>query len=308
MALYNIGNFIKQRREELGITQAELAEGLCSLPTLSRLENGSQIPHGNTLRALLQRLGYSDALMFQPAGRKEFEIDRLKNEIRRQYTSQNYQKAKELFAKLDDYKKHFSVMDQQFYNRMYVNLNKNDIPNLEIIETLENTIRLTHNNFSIDNLPMVLTYDEATILNSLAGYLEADGKRNQAIKILYHLKEFYEKGFVDEQEMLKVFPTILYNLSKLLGLSERYDECIEVSLFGIRLMKDNARSRRLAQILYNLSWALVKRGRKSDIEPAKRALKEAYCFALVIDDRPCFIERLKKFSVDNFGEELPLIF
>ena len=89
MALFNIGNFIKQRREELGITQAELAEGLCSLPTLSRIENGSHVPHGNTLRALLQRLGYSDALMLLPASREEFEITRLQVKIRQLYNTRD---------------------------------------------------------------------------------------------------------------------------------------------------------------------------------------------------------------------------
>ena len=47
MALFNIGSFIKQRREKLGITRSELAEGLYSLPTFLRIENGSHISHGN---------------------------------------------------------------------------------------------------------------------------------------------------------------------------------------------------------------------------------------------------------------------
>ena len=121
MALYNIGNFIKQRREELGITQNELAEGLCSLPTLSRIESGSHVPHGNTLRSLLQRLGYSDALMLLPASREEFENSRLQVKIRQLYNTrdrEDTEDTRELFAKLGEYKDFFSVSDRQFYEVM----------------------------------------------------------------------------------------------------------------------------------------------------------------------------------------------
>ena len=308
MALYNIGNFIKQRREELGITQNELAEGLCSLPTLSRLENGTQTPHQSTVRALLQRLGYSDALMFQAAGREEFEIAQLKVKIRQLYNTRDRDGARELFAKLSEYREFFSVSDRQMYEIMYVAFYKDEFTNEENLEKLENALRMTHPDYNIKNLPRIITYEEAMALNIIAAIFSEIGKQDQTIKILYHLKNFYDHGVVDNQETLKSLPVVLYNLSKFLGLSGRYDECIDVCNQGIKLMKDYTRSRCLALTLYNLAWAMMKRGRECDIEPAKYALKEAYCVALVLDNRRSFIERLKKFSMDNFGEELPSIF
>ena len=44
MSVYNIGKFIKIRRTEMGITQLQLAEGICSVATLSRIENGENPP------------------------------------------------------------------------------------------------------------------------------------------------------------------------------------------------------------------------------------------------------------------------
>ena len=185
---------------------------------------------------------------------------------------------------------------------------ENEFTNDEILTKLENALRLTHPEYSVNNLPKILTYEESTALNRIAVILDSLGKRKEAIRVLYHLKNFYERNVVDKLEALRALPTIMYNLSKFLGLSGRYDECIEVCNQAIRLAKESARSRLLSKTLYNLSWALVKRGRKCDIEPAKRALKEAYCFALIIDNRPEFIERLKRFSMENFNEELPSIF
>ena len=42
MAVYNIGEFIKERRERLGVTQDELCEGICAPATMSRIESGGE--------------------------------------------------------------------------------------------------------------------------------------------------------------------------------------------------------------------------------------------------------------------------
>lgn len=39
-----IGDYIKRRRVELGMTQGQLAKGICTVATLSRLEAGIQTP------------------------------------------------------------------------------------------------------------------------------------------------------------------------------------------------------------------------------------------------------------------------
>ena len=63
MSLYLFGPLIKQRREELGYTQEDLADGICSVPTLSRIENGERLPNKRHSEMLLQRLGYSDSII-----------------------------------------------------------------------------------------------------------------------------------------------------------------------------------------------------------------------------------------------------
>lgn len=54
--IYNIGEYIKNRRKVLGITQDELADGICSVMTLSRIERGDQFPHDYTLIQILRGL------------------------------------------------------------------------------------------------------------------------------------------------------------------------------------------------------------------------------------------------------------
>ena len=62
MSIFLLGPLIKQKREELGLTQEDLADGICSVPTLSRIENGERLPDKQHSEMLLQRLGYSDTV------------------------------------------------------------------------------------------------------------------------------------------------------------------------------------------------------------------------------------------------------
>ena len=59
-----LGEYVKQRRLDLGLTQEQLCYGICEPMTLSRLENGKQTPSRNRINALLQRLGLPDDRYF----------------------------------------------------------------------------------------------------------------------------------------------------------------------------------------------------------------------------------------------------
>ena len=42
MAFYMFGDYIREQRERMGVTQEDLCEGICSPGTLSKIENGRQ--------------------------------------------------------------------------------------------------------------------------------------------------------------------------------------------------------------------------------------------------------------------------
>lgn len=44
MQNFFLGDYIKQKRLDLGLTQEQLCDGICEPMTLSRLENGKQTP------------------------------------------------------------------------------------------------------------------------------------------------------------------------------------------------------------------------------------------------------------------------
>ncbi|WP_255473430.1 helix-turn-helix domain-containing protein [Planomicrobium sp. CPCC 101110] len=53
----NVGSVIKYYRSKHQLTQQQLAEGICSISHLSKIESNSYIPHETTTRALLAKMG-----------------------------------------------------------------------------------------------------------------------------------------------------------------------------------------------------------------------------------------------------------
>ena len=52
-----LGEIIYYLRKKAGLTQEALADGICSSVSVSRIENGNQMPSGKVLEQLLERLG-----------------------------------------------------------------------------------------------------------------------------------------------------------------------------------------------------------------------------------------------------------
>ena len=55
----SLGTIIRELRKQRHLTQEALADGICSSVSVSRIENGTQMPSGATLEKLLERLGSS---------------------------------------------------------------------------------------------------------------------------------------------------------------------------------------------------------------------------------------------------------
>lgn len=303
MAVFQLGAVIKNRREELGITQEDLADGICSVPTLSRIENGERMPTKDHFEMLMQRLGYSAASLDFFTDKQDFQIYELKFKIRQEYVSRNYAPAGKYMRELESVLKDPTKIDRQFILLHDVLINKSKYTNGEKLEQLEEAIQLTCPKFKSGIIPKVLSYDEIILLNNIAICHHAQGDTAQAIEILTALKEYFDHHVISVEEALRTQPMILYNLSKYLGLSGRYDECIEICDLGIRIARTTGRCPLLGKTLFNQAWALLQRNRTEDRKVAQMALKDAIYFSHVMGDRKN-LKIMQVFYTESFGEPL----
>ncbi|MBT2569706.1 helix-turn-helix transcriptional regulator [Planococcus sp. ISL-110] len=55
--IMNVGSIIKYYRTKNSLTQSQLADGICSISHLSKIESNAYIPHESTIKALLLKMG-----------------------------------------------------------------------------------------------------------------------------------------------------------------------------------------------------------------------------------------------------------
>ncbi len=278
MAVFQLGPVLKARREELGLSQEDLSDGICAVPTLSRIENGERLPTKNHFEMLMQRLGYSAMSMDFFSDKQTFLLHELKIKIRYAYIEENYALARKSLDEFDGLLDNPTNIDKQFSILYKTLLNKEQYDNASKLDRFEDALKLTCPKYSVGHTPHVLSYEKIILLNNIAICYNVANERNRAILILYTLKEYYEHHMISTDEALRTQPMILYNLSKLLGLCGRYDECIEICDLGIRIARTSGRTLHFGKTLYNRGWALLERNREGDREQAELSLKYAYHF------------------------------
>ena len=305
MAVFQLGPIIKNRREELHLSQEDLADGICSVPTLSRIENGERMPTKNHFEMLMQRLGYSAISLDYFTDKQDFLIHELKFKIRHAYIEEQFPLAKNLLATLEVTLYDPTPTDKQFVLLYRTLLEQTQIPNEMRLSDLESALLLTCPKYKNNQIPRVLSYEEIIILNNVAICYDVLGQQERAIFILSALKDYYNYHIVNSEEALRTQIMVLYNLSKYLGLSEKYDECIETCDEGIQIARNSGRCMHLGKLLFNRAWALLQRDGPNDGNSAKQTLKQAFGAALSMDNQH-EMKFFRQYYAEIFKEELSI--
>lgn len=301
MPIFQFGLIIRSRREELGYTQEDLADGICSVPTLSRIENGERMPTREHFEMLVQRLGYSDTMLDAYVDDKQFYLHDLKFRIRQAIILNKLNDANIMIV---EYKRNVpnpTQIERQFIILCETLANSSQYSPKERLTNFEEAIQLTCPKYDNCKFPRILSFEEIILLNNIAVCYSQLGDSDQAILILYHLKRYYESHIMNPEEILRTQPLILYNLSKYLGGSGRYDECIEIADLGIRIARETGRCSFLDGLLYNRAWSLIRRKRDGDKESALSSAKQAFELASIMENSAA-VELYGKFLVTNFPE------
>lgn len=301
MPVYKIGYLIKQRRTELGITQEDLADGICAVTTLSRIENGERLPSKSHFEMLLQRLGVSDIVFYTHVDKNTLYLHELKFKIRSLIGQAQFDEARELLA---DYSSKADLslrFEKQFVSLCSTLCDEGSFSLDERLAKLVEALCLTCPRYNDGVIPNLLSYEEIILLNNIAICYQDMGDYDRAISILSHIKKLYESGIVNREECLRTQSMILYNLSKNFGITGRYDECIETCDLGIKIACETGRCGCLSDLYYNRAWSLSKRMLPGDMEKAEADTRKAIFTAVAMDNKEA-VEHYKKFYAKTFPQ------
>lgn len=216
-----LGEYIKQRRLDLGLTQEQLCDGICEPMTLSRLENGKQTPSRNRINALLQRLGLPDDRYFALLSKNELEMEALQKEIVACNANHRVEEGFETLKKFEQIADHDDQIAQQFILRSKVLLGRLDqrYTPQEQIDLLMQAIRLTVPRFNLDEIERFFySTDEIKIINQIGIAYSDDGQNKKAADIYYQLLKYVRKHFEEIITSVGILPMVYFNYARVLDL------------------------------------------------------------------------------------------
>ena len=202
--VYRMEKVVADRRRLLGITQNQLAEGICTAKTIRRLEQGHCRPHGYNLYEILNRLElYSDFVMDEivsyNAGDMEL-LEKVYDAIGMNETERAQELLQTLKANLDmEYTRNRQTIERLETNFAY---GRREIELKVYLEKMKNIIGYSVKYEHVLKNPAVyLTSCETTILHNM------QNKQNEQDRLmyLYSIPSQYVRGelFIRKIEFCK---------------------------------------------------------------------------------------------------------
>ncbi len=217
---WSVGDIIRHIREEQEISLYQLANGICSVPTLSRIEAGDRDPDLITLEIFLSRLGYQPQKFEMIGSPQEFEQYEARSRIR---TCAREHQPKQLRMMLEDYikglakgKECSSEVDSlhwQFIKEMEGNLLIQEGRMQEGLVLLEESIAHT--------LPQwqkpwykrfIASSGELKLLHQISGIYESQGKPNKAYEIKHNIRNYLNQKHFHRDQMPQLYTEITCEL------------------------------------------------------------------------------------------------
>ena len=109
------GEVIRSIRKAKGMTQEEVAEGICSASSLSKMENGSQVPSRQRFQKILERLGESGYSYAHFFSNSEAEREQYRREALEALEGGRVERAEELLLRWKKTPEAEDVMERQFW-------------------------------------------------------------------------------------------------------------------------------------------------------------------------------------------------
>ncbi|MDR1705203.1 MAG: helix-turn-helix transcriptional regulator [Clostridiales bacterium] len=316
MENYSSDILIKTLRIERGITQKELAEGICSQDTISRIERGERLPDWHTFDKIMQKLGedphkyYKSVISADERRYKEFETEL--NYLVRTKAYLEAEKRLDEHLKGNTYKKGFELqtllqckaacligraLSGAEEDKASINGNEAEEAYKYSIKALS-VFRPNFDENKIDTY--VLSLQEMNLINTLAIiYSKLHGVEKTA-EVFMKLKTSIDNNTFIGAAKKDVYLQLLSNLCQCFVMMERFDECLTVCDDGAEYCAQVFDAFYHPKFIANKSICLLALGR---IEEAAGFIKQA-CYLYKGQERDNELNGFIKNITDKYGIEV----
>lgn len=316
MANYNAGDIIRLMRTAAGISQEELSDGICSVQTLSRIENGKHKVKQSTYALLMARMGRDTRKNYALCAGRNMELLEERIQLEDALAKHDYKEA-DRFLRILKRKIEDTKISRQYIQRMegVIDYCLGRIDAQEYVRKMDEAIRITVPHYEkylqIEKKEQTYPFMELEVLTlmSLANAYGNVNEPHEGIRIFDVLLLGLEEGYMDIDSVRKLQMLIRRNYVQLLGQEGRFQEALECARALMQSVIKNNYGRMIPVILSEISMNMRKiymnnEGKMDEILPdVKKMLRQAYYIAAARDDE--VIQKIiQKYYFECFANEV----
>lgn len=302
MGIYYIGQVIKRTRESLGMSQETLCEGICSVNTLSRIENGKNVPNRANFKALMERMGRSGARYNPFIHVSDVDVMAQSEQFMRLVQKRHYE---ELDSILDDIEMKIGMDDnvnRQFVmrGRVLSDYHQGRIDEAGKRQGLIEALLCTLPSFDEDNISKrFYTRSEITIICNIATSYAEEANYDKAMKLLRQIEIYFNNTKLDMEERAVSESLFLIILSQTLGRMGDIEDALRIAERAFKLCMGDCRSGNLSTDLYNMAFDMELL--KKDEKACKEKLIQAY-YVAKLNNNWRQMEHIRKHWIKMYGD------
>jgi len=220
-----MGLFIRASREAKSYTMEEISHGICSIPTLSRIEAGERVVDYIMIEALLERMKIAKSEYEFVLDEDDYRQYMQREEIRRLINQKNYEQAEEKLMKYEkNHGEKFLHEQFIFLQKGLIRKNNQDIEQVE--ELLKKAICITAPDYQQIILEKgILSDTELTCLAELIQCIEDVTEQEKKQKELY---EYFKWCSIREKRYPIPYRRAMRYYAECLYSNKKYDACIKI--------------------------------------------------------------------------------
>ncbi len=316
MANYNAGDIIRLMRTATGISQEELSDGICSVQTLSRIENGKHKVKQSTYALLMARMGRDTRKNYALCAGRNMELLEERIQLEDALAKHDYKEA-DRFLRMLKRKIEDTKISRQYIQRMegVIDYCLGRIDAQEYVRKMDEAIRITVPHYEkylqIEKKEQTYPFMELEVLTlmSLANAYGDAGEPLKGAQLYDALLLGLEEGYMDIDSVRKLQMLIRRNYLRVLEQLGRYQEALESAEALLKDVIRNDYGRMLPVLLIIISWDMreICKNNKKDIKSIlpdiKKMLRQAFYIAAARDDE-VNLKIIQKYYYECFSEEV----
>lgn len=316
MANYDAGDVIRLMRTATGMSQEELSYGICSVETLSRIENGKHKIKQSTYTELMSKMERDTRKNYALCAGTDMELPEERIQLEDAIAKHDYEDADRylhiLKRKIED-----SKISRQYITRLegVIDYHLNRIDAEEYIKKMDAAIKITVPDYErflqIAEKWRVYPFTELEMLTlmSLAGAYGDAEKPEKGIQIFHILFLSLDNGYMDDENVRRLQMLIKKNYIRVLEQSGKYQEALDSAKTLLKSLIENNYGRMVPSVLLGVAWDIrkIRIDTKSSMEDVlpdiKKMLRQAYYIAAARNDE-VILKIIKTYYLECFEEEV----